>query len=141
MTILELEEAIQSAIKYQKVNDLGFPSPIDRDAVLNAAKSYAALLKLAPEIGALVEAGEKCTKFALDTAKSFDEGESCECPLCDGEGVVETDTYMNMDGVALNVQFSGVGDEFTSWHKFVEIAANTRPTLKAIHDNLTKWGE
>jgi len=41
--------------------DLGEFLQSDLDAVLKASRSYAALLKLAPEIGALVEAGEKAT--------------------------------------------------------------------------------
>lgn len=90
------------------------------------------------KIDDLIAAGEKCTKFALDTAQSFYEGETCECPLCDGDGYVVTDTYMNMDGVALNVQFSGIGDEFINWQKFVKLAANAREDIKAMRDEVKR---
>lgn len=83
------------------------------------------------KLKAFVAAGEKCTKFDLTSCKSYDDLNS-ECPLCDGEGYVETDTYINIDNVPLNVQFSGIGEAHVNWHKFIIKAANIRSDLPAI---------
>jgi hypothetical protein len=83
------------------------------------------------KINQLIEAGDKATKLDLSSAEYFDEGQR-DCPLCDGEGSVHTETYWNLDDVPLNVQFSGVGKDHVNWHSFVTAAANTREAVKAM---------
>jgi len=82
-------------------------------------------------LGEIDKAGDKCTKLALDTGQAYIE-EYCECPLCGGEGEIETDTYMYIDNAALNIQFSGVGEQHVSWHKFLTLCANLRPKIKQV---------
>jgi len=78
--------------------DLGEFLQSDLDAVINAARAYSALQKLAPEIGALVEG------------------------------------YNNMPAsMGKRAQESAC--------RFINENHDGFKILKAIHDNLTKWGE
>lgn len=61
---------------------------------------------------ALREAAEKATALNLDTAqvKRGNDG-YLECPCCEGAGYVEEEAdFCNIDGVALGVQFYGIGE-------------------------------
>lgn len=65
---------------------------------------------LAEELKALLA---KATPGDLSTAKLVGKDETVECPLCGGQGEVEQDGhYTNFDGVALGVQFYGIGPHF-----------------------------
>ncbi|WP_316992770.1 ead/Ea22-like family protein [Enterobacter asburiae] len=60
----------------------------------------------------LREAAEKATALNLDTAqvKRGNDG-YLECPCCEGAGYVEEEAdFCNIDGVALGVQFYGIGE-------------------------------
>lgn len=53
-----------------------------------------------------------CTKGDLSTAGRHTEAETVECPVCHGDGEVDAADYCNIDGVALGVQFYGIGEQF-----------------------------
>lgn len=61
---------------------------------------------------------EAATPMNLASAEIYDEAEEIECPLCQTNGYVEANSYVNIDGVALNVQFSGIGGEFGANEEF-----------------------
>lgn len=93
--------------------------------VIRAARAYADLLKLAPEIGALVEAGNLAYDDSNWYTGGFKEnGRINQVPIEPTLGVVY-----------------GAEKEAMATADFIVTAANTRPTLKAIHDNLKMWGE
>jgi len=55
------------------------------------------------------------TKLELDTAEAVrdESGKYSDCPMCGGEGTVDCENeFVNIDGVALGVQFYGIGKEF-----------------------------
>lgn len=85
---------------------------------------------------ALREAAEKATALNLDTAqvKRGSDG-YLECPCCEGAGYVEEENdFCNIDGVALGVQFYGIGEH----HGLAELylrAANPA-TMLALLDEL-----
>ena len=118
----KLDEAIE---KYKEEGEtcMAFQVP----EIFNAAQQYAALLKLAPEIGKLVEAGfidqhEPQTVYG----GAFTKGEIGFVPHNSTSRYAGWLFWKHPDGL---------------WITLGQIpeAANTRPTLKAIHDNLTKW--
>jgi hypothetical protein len=55
---------------------------------------------------------QKMTPGDLSTAERHIASEYVECPFCAGQGEVEAADYCNFDGVALGVQFYGIGHEF-----------------------------
>lgn len=57
----------------------------------------------------------KTTHQAIDTAEIKEDG-VYDCPLCDSAGSIDGRTYTNYDGVAIGVQFFGIGPE----HKHAE---------------------
>lgn len=64
------------------------------------------------QIQALKSAAEKATALNLDSAQleRGNDGYS-ECPICCGAGEVEAENdFCNIDGVALGVQFYGIGE-------------------------------
>lgn len=135
----ELEEALSDA--ETRCPDL-CPSSVIREA----ARSYAALLKLAPEIEKLVEAGEKCRSYKLHKDPNHKDYEDIEigefeCPMCDGQGTVDGEQHVNVRGevCSMNVLFSGIGQDMVDWSAFHKRAIEARPALKAIHENLTKF--
>lgn len=56
----------------------------------------------------LLELASKATPGKLDTAESINGGTG-DCPLCEGEGLVDVNCYENYDGHAVSVEFFGVG--------------------------------
>lgn len=109
--------------------DLGEFLQSDLDAVISAAKSYAALQKLAPEIGALVEDGF-VDQHDPQTVYSgaFTKG---------AIGFVSHNSTSRWAGWLFWKHPDG---QCVSLGQIPE-AANARPTLKAIHDNLTQLGK
>lgn len=103
----------------------------DRATVLEAARSYAALLKLAPEIGKLVEAG----RHIGETAHNLTIREDYDVPPHKALALFGT------DGDLLAI-FEGdyMGSDMDDAEFFIA-AANSRPTIKAIYDNLTAFGK
>lgn len=72
----------------------------------------------------LIAARNKCTKGNTETAEIKDC--ACyDCPMCDGQGTVEGNQFINFDDKPLNVMFSGIGDEFMHWQAFFDIVAST----------------
>ena len=85
---------------------------------------------------ALREAAEKATAFNLDTAqvKRGNDG-YLECPCCEGAGYVEEESdFCNIDGVALGVQFYGIGEHHGLAESYLR-AANPA-TVLALLDEL-----
>lgn len=60
----------------------------------------------------LTKLHDAATPGDLSTAETTDEGEWFDCPHCNGTAEVQADQFINYDGVAANVLFSGVGIEF-----------------------------
>jgi len=58
-----------------------------------------------------------CTKGDLSTAQRYIKAETVECPACHGDGEVDAADYCNFDGVALGVQFYGIGEHFGAHEK------------------------
>ncbi|MDU7405669.1 MAG: ead/Ea22-like family protein [Citrobacter portucalensis] len=88
---------------------------------------------------ALREAAEKATALNLDTAQVKRENDGyLECPCCEGAGYVEEENdFCNIDGVALGVQFYGIGEH----HGLAELylrAANPATVLALLDELETK---
>ncbi|MFC0684912.1 hypothetical protein [Novosphingobium clariflavum] len=73
------------------------------------------------KLRALVQAA---TPGDLSTATRHTECETVECPACQGDGELDAADYCNFDGVALGVQFYGIGGHFGAhealWRYFVQ---------------------
>lgn len=84
---------------------------------------------LAAELRRLID---EATEGVLETAETsiIDAGEYVECPLCGGEGEVEQDAhYNNFDGVALGVQFYGIGKHFGAQERLWRFFMSNRETI------------
>lgn len=70
---------------------------------------------MTPDIDAicarLEELLAKATPGDLSTAERHIESEYVDCPFC-SDGEIEAADYCNIDGIALGVQFYGIGPEF-----------------------------
>lgn len=86
---------------------------------------------------ALREVAVKATALNLDTAQlKRRENESCECPVCFGEGYVDVESdYCNIDGVALGVLFYGIGEHHGLAETFFR-AANPATALALLDENI-----
>ena len=62
-------------------------------------------------IARLRELHKAATPGNLSSAEIIEDGDFI-CPHCDGNGEVEGEQYINYDGVAANVLFTGIGHEF-----------------------------
>ena len=85
---------------------------------------------------ALREAAQKATALNLDTAqvKRGNDG-YLECPCCEGAGYVEEENdFCNIDGVALGVQFYGIGEHHGLAESYLRAANPT--TVLALLDEL-----
>jgi hypothetical protein len=71
----------------------------------------------------------KATPGDLSTAELHAEAETVECPACHGEGEVEAAYYGNIDGVALGVQFYGIGEQFGAHEKLWTAVSAHLPAL------------
>ncbi|WP_257983488.1 ead/Ea22-like family protein [Klebsiella michiganensis] len=84
----------------------------------------------------LKAAAEKATALNLDTAQEVrDEDGYLECPVCGGEGSVDAERdYCNIDGVALGIQFYGIGDHHGLAEQYFRIAtpANILALVEAL---------
>lgn len=70
-----------------------------------------------------------CTKGDLSTAQRHIKAETVECPACHGDGEVEAADYCNIDGVALGVQFYGIGEQFGAHEKLWAAVSAHLPAL------------
>lgn len=87
---------------------------------------YAALVER------LRELFKKATPGDLNTAQRHVFSEYVECPMCAGDGEVEATDYCNFDGVALGVQFYGIGSEFGAHENLWRELVKSAPTLLDI---------
>jgi hypothetical protein len=55
--------------------------------------------------------------------------EDVDCPCCGGEGTVPATDYCNIDGVALGVQFYGIGSEFGAHEKLWRFFVKNIPAI------------
>jgi len=62
------------------------------------------------DLDKIKEAAEKATPQNLGTAECVDD-EEMDCPLCGGNGFVDSKHYTNYDDAPIGVSFFGVGDE------------------------------
>lgn len=60
---------------------------------------------------------KEATAQNLASAEHQDE-DAMPCPVCDGEGDVESVNYTNYDGAPLGVQFFGIGEEHVAAEKY-----------------------
>ncbi|HIE9242269.1 TPA: ead/Ea22-like family protein [Klebsiella variicola subsp. variicola] len=84
----------------------------------------------------LKAAAEKATPLEIDTAQVV-RGKSglLECPCCEGAGYVEEENdFCNIDGVALGVQFYGIGPHFGLAEEYFRVAtpANILALVEAL---------
>jgi len=75
--------------------------------------------QLADDIAKVMELDEKrpMLDLDLDTSQIHERG-YFECPACDGQGEVEGEQYINIGAYALNVMFSGIGEEWMAAKNF-----------------------
>ena len=67
----------------------------------------------------------------LTTAQYHTLSEYVECPVCDGDGEVRASDYCNFDGVALGVQFYGIGSEFGAHERLWTELKHSAPAMIA----------
>ncbi len=86
----------------------------------------------------LKAAAEKANALNLDTAQEVrDEDGYLECPVCGGEGSVDAERdYCNIDGVALGIQFYGIGEHHGLAEQYFRIA--TPANILALVEGLEK---
>ncbi|WP_445572130.1 hypothetical protein [Pseudomonas sp. E102] len=78
---------------------------------------------------------EAATPQKFDTAEEKSGNGYIECPHCGGSGEVELEAdYCNYDGVAIGVQFYGIGHEFGAAEAYYR-AANPAAVLALIAEN------
>ena len=86
-------------------------------------------------IRSLIETLERLWKEATPGNLSTAEVKECldvgNCPLCDGDGTAPygVDTFTNFDGVAIGVQFFGVGNEHGVHQKLWEAYVNNHAQI------------
>lgn len=86
-------------------------------------------------IRSLIETLERLWKEATPGNLSTAEVKECldvgNCPLCDGDGTAPygVDTFTNFDGVAVGVQFFGVGNEHGAHQKLWETYVNNHAQI------------
>lgn len=111
------EDALGRARELQaRLNNLPSPQPDDA---------------LVAELEALVA---DATEGAISTAEIHTSGGFVTCPCCDGEGEVDMDgQYTNFDGVALGVQFFGIGKHHGAHERlWTFFCKNREAILKAL---------
>ena len=86
----------------------------------------------------LRELAQKATPQNFETAQiKTGHDASIECPFCGGEGLIASEGgYCNYDGVAIGVEFYGVGKEFGAAEAYYR-AANPA-TVLALLDELER---
>lgn len=84
------------------------------------------MTRLSDQLETAMKAG---TQGDLSTAERHIECEVVECPFCRGDGEVEASDYCNFDGVALGVQFYGIGHEFGAHEKLWTLLVGNLSTI------------
>lgn len=85
-----------------------------------------ALSETIAELRAMLAAA---TPGDLGTAERHTKSETVECPACQGDGELDAADYCNFDGVALGVQFYGIGNEFGAHEKLWTATIKALPML------------
>jgi len=93
-----------------------------------ALKQASAILKVAEEIVAL-KAIAGPGDLSTAQIKPTSEGEWVECPACNGEGMVDAETYVNFDDKPLTVQFYGIGECFGNYQNLFDTAIKHAPSI------------
>ncbi|WP_103727618.1 hypothetical protein [Novosphingobium sp. HII-3] len=75
---------------------------------------------------------EAATPGDLSAAEEYTASETVECPCCQGDGEVEAADYCNFDGVALGVQFYGIGQEFGAHEALWTYLRNAVPEILTL---------
>lgn len=75
---------------------------------------------------------EAATPGDLSAAEEHTASETVECPCCQGDGEVEAADYCNFDGVALGVQFYGIGQEFGAHEALWKYLRNAVPEILTL---------
>ena len=84
------------------------------------------------DLDAIEAAAKAATPQDFDSAELKVENGHVECPQCGGQGEVELlAEYTNFDGVAIGVQFFGIGHEFGAAEAFYR-AANPAVVLELV---------
>lgn len=84
------------------------------------------------DLDAIEAAAKAATPQNFDSAELKVENGHVECPQCGGQGEVELlAEYTNFDGVAIGVQFFGIGHEFGAAEAFYR-AANPAAVLELV---------
>jgi len=93
-----------------------------------ALEQAEAILKAAEEIVAL-KAIAGPGDLSTAQIKPTSEGEWVECPACNGEGMVDAETYVNFDDKPLTVQFYGIGECFGNYQNLFDTAIKHAPAI------------
>lgn len=84
------------------------------------------------DLDAIEVAAQACSALDLDTAQDRRDGGVVECPCCHGEGDVNLESdFCNFDGLALGVQFYGIGPAHGVAERYLRIA-NPRAVLELV---------
>lgn len=75
---------------------------------------------------------EAATRGDLATAERHIECETVECPACQGDGELDAADYCNFDGVALGVQFYGIGGQFGAHEALWRYLVQSIPAILAM---------
>ena len=81
---------------------------------------------------------QEATPGDLDSAEIKKHLENMECPTCGGPSEFEADDYCNFDGVALGVQFYGIGPEHQTHEKLWREMLKQLPSLLLAAQTLAK---
>lgn len=73
----------------------------------------------------------RATKGDLATSGDVETDGVYQCPLCDGMGDVDGETFTNFDAAAVGVQFFGVGDEFKAHEELWSLMVGNLPLIVA----------
>jgi len=92
----------------------------------------------------LRQAAEALTPQNIDSAELTTDG-IIECPVCQGEGEVESTAYCNYDKAPIGVHFYGIGQDHQNAERFFRLARPQvlLPILDALSPKifLTRWNK
>lgn len=139
MTLPDKEKLEDWFSRYDTGHMCNVPYEQDKSGMYEVIKAAQFLLEHHDALTELVGLRKNCKPYGYHTKKDLDEAmhqvlEEGEfsCPMCDGEGNVEGVQHINLKGdvIAMNVLFSGIGNDFIKWQKFHDAAANFFNRLK-----------
>ena len=131
---MKLDESIEQVRNEHATNQCSIDGCTKLAEICRYASAYSELLKHAPEIGALVEAGGKATQGKWRASNAF----HAWWVQTNGKAITgqpHTGRFWDI------TKITGINNDDEADAKFISEAANTRLTLKAIYDELKKWGK